>query len=385
MNSHILVIDDEESLRFTLESFLTDEGYVVSTAASFPEAEELLKHSLFDLVFLDIQLGRHSGIDLLKLIREKFVHCPVVMITGAPEVSTAAEAVREGAFDYIPKPIRQETLLRVAKMAIKHKAVVDQREQLRAHLEAIFGSVRDGIMLVDQRRGILEANHALINLFALPKGVVGMSLEQLPKNIRDTFVDIVEKTMLTNQPVVSQRLEVKDPSQKQCILNISTAPCHGDTGNPMGVAEASQPLQPLTEEFFHVLCADSHDLTFSLRFIIHEADKEKHITTHLDPVKEPLTGSGQPLKVPSHFFYFIQLPIVIIISFDLELNSVSVISELSPGKRFEQIQGLRDVALLQGRGRYPYDHRRSITIVKGKPLGNSGVPWRQMFSFHQVS
>ena len=102
MTSHILVIDDEESLRFTLKTFLQDEGYMVSTAASFPEAEELLKQSAFDLIFLDIQLGRHSGLDLLKIVREKFANCPVVMITGAPDVATAAEAVRHGAFDYIP-------------------------------------------------------------------------------------------------------------------------------------------------------------------------------------------------------------------------------------------------------------------------------------------
>ncbi len=235
MTSHVLVIDDEESLRFTLESFLQDDGYLVSTAASFPEAEELLEHSAFDLVFLDIQLGRHSGLDLLKIIRERFANCPVVMITGAPDVATAAEAVRHGAFDYIPKPIRQETLLRVAQMALKHKAVVDQREGYRAHLEAIFDSVRDGIMLVDQKKVILQANQAFVNLFALPAGLVGMSLAQLPKNIREAFVDVVEKTMLTNQAVVDQRLETTDPSQKLCVLNVSTAPCLGDTGNPMGV------------------------------------------------------------------------------------------------------------------------------------------------------
>ena len=64
MSSHILVIDDEESLRFTLRSFLEDEGFMVTTAASCSEAEELLQQSLFDLVFLDIQLGRQSGMDL---------------------------------------------------------------------------------------------------------------------------------------------------------------------------------------------------------------------------------------------------------------------------------------------------------------------------------
>ena len=235
MTQHVLVIDDEESLRFTLESFLKDAGYFVSTAASFAEAEDLVKQSLFDLVFLDIQLGRHSGLDLIKVIREKFTHCPVVMITGVPDVSTAAEAVRQGAFDYIPKPIRQGTLLRVAEMALKHKAVVAQREEYRAHLEAIFGSVRDGILLVDQRQKILQANHALVNLFGLPEDVVGMTLTQLPQNIRTTFVEIAEKILMTNESLISQRLETTRPSQNRCVLNISAAPCLGDTGNPLGV------------------------------------------------------------------------------------------------------------------------------------------------------
>lgn len=235
MTSHILVIDDEESLRFTLENFLQDEGYMVSTVASFPEADELLKQSAFDLVFLDIHLGRHSGLDLLKMIRKRFANCPVVMITGAPDVATASEAVRHGAFDYIPKPVRQETLLRVAQMALKHKKVVDQREGYRAHLEAIFGSVRDGIVLVDQNQRILQANQAFVNLFALPEGLVGMTLSQLPRNIRDAFVDVVEQTLLTNQPVIDQRLEIIGPSQRRYVLNMSTSACLNDTGNPMGV------------------------------------------------------------------------------------------------------------------------------------------------------
>lgn len=235
MNSHILVIDDEESLRFTLESFLQDEGYLVTTAASFKEAEELLQQSLFDLVFLDIQLGRHSGLDLLQIIREKYNNCPVIMITGAPDVATAAEAVRKGAFDYIPKPIRQETLLRVAKIALKHKSVVDQREQFRAHLKAIFDSVRDGILLVDLEKVVLEANQAMLNLIGLPRDVAGMSLAQFPQNVRAAFVEIAEKTMVTNEHVSNHRLEITNASQKQIVLNLSSAPCLGDSGNPTGV------------------------------------------------------------------------------------------------------------------------------------------------------
>ena len=232
---HVLIVDDEESLRFTLQSFLKDDGYLVSTAETFAEAKQLIEQNIFDLVFMDIQLGRHSGLELLKIIREKIMHCPVVMITGVPEVATAAEAVRIGAFDYIPKPIRQETLLRVAKMAIKHKTVVDQREQFRAHLTAIFDSVRDGILLIDQGQKILQANHSLVNLFGLPEGIVGMSLAQLPQNIRSVFIEIAEKILVTNEPIVAQRIELTDPSQKPYVLDISASPCLGDTGNPFGV------------------------------------------------------------------------------------------------------------------------------------------------------
>jgi len=235
LTQHILVIDDEESLRFTLQSFLEDEGYLVSTAESYSEAEQIIEQTLFDLVFLDIQLGRRSGLELLKIIRENSMHCPVVMITGAPEVATAAEAVRIGAFDYIPKPIRQETLLRVAKMAIKHKTVVEQREQFRANLAAIFESVRDGILLVDQSQRILQANQSLINLFGLPDCIVGMMIAQLPKNIRSVFAEITEKILVTNEPIVSQRIELTDPTQKLCVLDVSASPCLSDTGNPFGV------------------------------------------------------------------------------------------------------------------------------------------------------
>jgi len=235
MSSHILVIDDEESLRYTMDSFLSDEGFDVSTAASFSEAEKLIQENLFDLVFLDIQLGRQSGLELLKMMRERDIHCPVVMITGAPDVSTAAEAVRLGAFDYIPKPIRQETLLRVARMALKHRSIVTQREEYRAHLEAIFGSVRDGILLVDQQQRILQANQSLLNLFGLTVAIVGMSLDQLPLNIRASFAEVVGKTMATNQPIVSRRLEVTNHLQRSCIFSLSTSLCLGETGNPLGV------------------------------------------------------------------------------------------------------------------------------------------------------
>jgi len=146
----ILVVDDEESLRFTFQAFLEDAGFTVETASTFEEGENSLAEKSYDLVFLDIMLGRQSGLDLLRQLHARHISTPVVMITGAPEVETAAEAVRYGAYDYISKPILQKTLLRLARMALRHKAVLDQRERYRSHLDAIFRSAREGILLVDR-------------------------------------------------------------------------------------------------------------------------------------------------------------------------------------------------------------------------------------------
>jgi len=114
----ILVVDDEESIRFTLECFLSDEGYEVSTAKNYDEAMELIGATEFSMIYADIILGGKTGIDVIRDARQKGVSCPVVIITGAPSPETAAEASRLGVLDYIPKPMRQEVLLKVTKKAL---------------------------------------------------------------------------------------------------------------------------------------------------------------------------------------------------------------------------------------------------------------------------
>ena len=138
MAPRILIVDDEENIRFTFESFLAEEGYDVKTASNLQDGKRLLADEEFDLVFLDILLGRDSGLEILREVKERGLVSPVVMITGAPEVETAAEAVRYGAFDYIPKPVMQENLLRVARLALEHKSLIEENETFRMRLEGLF-------------------------------------------------------------------------------------------------------------------------------------------------------------------------------------------------------------------------------------------------------
>ena len=118
----ILIVDDEESIRFTLECFLTEEGYEVVTAKNYDEAIQKIETGSFDMIYADIILGGgKTGIDVIREARDRGVTCPVVVITGAPSVETAVEAARLGVFDYVPKPIRWENLLLTTKAALEGK------------------------------------------------------------------------------------------------------------------------------------------------------------------------------------------------------------------------------------------------------------------------
>ena len=89
----ILVVDDEESIRFTFETFLSEEGHRVETASSYDEGRDLVERERFDLVFIDIILeGGRSGMALLEDITELAPETETIIITGAPTVKTASGA-----------------------------------------------------------------------------------------------------------------------------------------------------------------------------------------------------------------------------------------------------------------------------------------------------
>lgn len=230
----ILVVDDEENIRYTFAAFLQDAGHQVCAVSSRTEAMKLLDEEAFDLVFLDIALGRESGLDLLVEMRLRFPFCPVVMITGAPDVATAMEALRRGAFDYVPKPLHQEMLLRVSRHALQHRELVEQRERYRAHLETIFRSVREGILLVDRDLVMLEANAAAMVLLGLPCEIGDLPLSRLAETVGVPLREIASRAIDGNKAVDGYRMEVDLAGRRPRILLLAAAPWAEGDGLPQG-------------------------------------------------------------------------------------------------------------------------------------------------------
>jgi len=204
MKSKILVIDDEENIRFAFKTHLSDEGHEVQTAEDFASALEVISNTNLDVIIADIILGGRTGIDILQEVKNKGMNCPVIMITGEPNIKTAAEAVRLGAFDYLSKPVHKETFLQVTAHALKHKTLLDEKtrleaenERYRRNLEAIFGSLNEGIITVDHEMQVIEANEAVKNICGLPPSeIIGNefanALNQCHKPCHDVLKGILK-------------------------------------------------------------------------------------------------------------------------------------------------------------------------------------------------
>jgi PAS domain S-box-containing protein len=223
-NSRILVVDDEESIRFTFESFLSDEGYEVDTAKDYHEAVQKISGTSFDLIFADIILGGKTGIDLLRKIKRENHTCPVVMITGYPNLDTASDAVRLGAFDYISKPVRPDTLLHTTTMALQHKALHDENEQIRSNLEAIFRSVKDAIITVDKDLTLLEVNRAALDICGISRENIGTHFGASRMHCKGKCLDMLEKTSRSKQAIELYRTECRTGNDGRQVVTITATP-----------------------------------------------------------------------------------------------------------------------------------------------------------------
>ncbi|MBX7143019.1 MAG: UDP-3-O-acyl-N-acetylglucosamine deacetylase [Oligoflexia bacterium] len=133
----ILIVDDEESIRRTLEAVLRDEGYLTCSAQNGLAALELIRTQAPDLVVLDIWMSGMDGVETLKQIKEQCPSLPVVMISGHATIATAIAATKMGASDFVEKPLDLDVFLRTIKRALGNPAecAADEKQLARGQNE----------------------------------------------------------------------------------------------------------------------------------------------------------------------------------------------------------------------------------------------------------
>lgn len=134
-DNHILIADDEPLTRQSLYEILKIEGYKVTTARDGLEALGLIEKLLPKIVISDMKMPGIDGLQLVKEIKARGLEIPVILITGYGSIETAVEAMREGAFDYITKPIVDNEIKVVIQKIIKQQELIEENRFLRERLK----------------------------------------------------------------------------------------------------------------------------------------------------------------------------------------------------------------------------------------------------------
>ncbi|OGL13358.1 MAG: hypothetical protein A3F92_07355 [Candidatus Rokubacteria bacterium RIFCSPLOWO2_12_FULL_71_22] len=130
----ILVVDDEPSILRLLREALTQWGYQVTTASNAREALDALRTEMYDAAITDIRMPDTSGLDLLKEIKKHDDSIEVVIMTGYPTIASAVEALKEGAYDYLSKPLILDELRHLMARVTERKFLKGEVQSLRARL-----------------------------------------------------------------------------------------------------------------------------------------------------------------------------------------------------------------------------------------------------------
>jgi two-component system, LuxR family, response regulator FixJ len=121
----IFVVDDDPAVRDAVTTALRMEGYVVESFADSAALLEVIRMRAPAAIVLDVMLPGKSGIDILKLLRNERFPAPVVLITGHGDIPMAVEAIKQGAYDFVEKPIPLDTLLNLIKGAVSRQSEKD--------------------------------------------------------------------------------------------------------------------------------------------------------------------------------------------------------------------------------------------------------------------
>jgi DNA-binding response OmpR family regulator len=138
----ILVIDDELAIRQTLARILKRAGFAVTTAENGEQGLAFMETTTFDLIYMDIRMPGLAGPEVLKLVHSRYPDIPVILFTAQPDISSAVEAVRSGATDYLLKPLKPDVILERTKTVLAARAREQRRHEIQTQIMTLQGELR---------------------------------------------------------------------------------------------------------------------------------------------------------------------------------------------------------------------------------------------------
>jgi DNA-binding NtrC family response regulator len=196
--ARVLVVDDEKPILMLLEEALTQWGYQVTCAGSGSEALEALKTQVFDAALTDVRMPDMSGLDLLREIKKRDEAIEVVIMTGYPTIASAVEALKEGAYDYLSKPLILDELHHLMQRLMERRFLRGEVHSLRVRLgeelavNELIGS-SPGMLRVKEIIGKVAATDSPVLIegeSGTGKELVAAAIHRLSARARGPFIPV---------------------------------------------------------------------------------------------------------------------------------------------------------------------------------------------------
>jgi DNA-binding NtrC family response regulator len=191
---HLLIVDDEESLRRPTAERLADRGFEVVEAGSGEQALELLDQFAFDILVTDLRLPGMDGTQVIDAARQRYPAIVAIVITGYGTVRDAVEAIKKGASDFITKPFHFDELMHVIQTSLERGQLRSENAYLRSQLEERY-----------QFEGIIGRSRAMQPLFSMLETVARTASTVLVTGETGTGKEVIAKAIHHNSPRKAQR------------------------------------------------------------------------------------------------------------------------------------------------------------------------------------
>jgi len=202
--SRILVIDDEAAIRDSLRMTLEYEGYEFLSAATGQEGLALAEREAPDLVLLDVKMPGMDGIEVLERLRNMNDQLPIVVISGHGTISTAVEATKKGAWDFIEKPFASERVLVSLRNALDQRQLRDENRSLKKAVEVRHQMIGESDVLSQIMAAISRA--APTNATVLISGESGVGKELVARTIHRNSLRSRERFVQVNCAAIPEEL-----------------------------------------------------------------------------------------------------------------------------------------------------------------------------------
>jgi len=192
--SRILVIDDEARIRDACRLVLSEQGFDVETAADGDKGLALIQDAHFDIILVDLMMPGLSGMEVLSSVRENHPDTIVIVITGYATLEHSIEAMKKGAFDFIPKPFTPDQLRTIVEKGIRYNRALQDIADTQSRLKTTVDRLSDGVLVSDRNRRVVLVNPAFLHLIGYHgEAVNGSSIDELRAGTE--LVGMIEETL----------------------------------------------------------------------------------------------------------------------------------------------------------------------------------------------